>query len=90
MEGRLRLEIIAENVAVTARQELLSDRQNAWVPGVVLGGDLLWRIAEPWALSFRTDGFWLDGSTVVTSGGARIAASAGAGVLVGLGLRYRF
>jgi hypothetical protein len=90
VEGRLRLEFVAENVAVTAREGLSTDRRNAWVPGVVLGGDLHWRVVGPWALSVRADAFWLDGSTAITSGGERVAASAGAGVLFGVGGRYRF
>jgi hypothetical protein len=90
LEGRLRLELIAENVAVSAQQAGLTDRRNAWVPGLALGGDLLWLLSDPWALSLRADVFLLDGSTVLTSQGERIAASAGAGALIGLGARYRF
>lgn len=90
VEGRLRLEVVAENVAVTAREGSSTDRRNAWVPGVVLGGDVHWEVAGPWALSVRADAFWLDGSTAITSGGERVAASAGAGVLFGVGGRYRF
>jgi hypothetical protein len=90
LDGRLRLELLAENVAVSARREGRSDRQSAWVPGVSFGADLLWPLGDPWLLSAGADVFWLDGSTTVVSAGQRLGASAGAGVLFGLGAGCHF
>jgi hypothetical protein len=59
-------------------------------PGVSLGADLIWPVSPSWALSASVDGFWLDGSTVITNGGERVATSAGAGILLGLGAGVRF
>jgi hypothetical protein len=90
LEGRVRLELLVENVAVTVQQGTLTDSQAAWVPGVALGADLGWSIADPWLLSARADVFWVDGSTVIEGGGRRLGESAGAGVLLGMGAGYRF
>jgi hypothetical protein len=85
VEGRLRLELLAENVAATMRVAELDDAQSAWVPGALAGGDLLVALGGPWALSMGADTFWLDGSTVIQGAGQRLATSAGAGVLFGVG-----
>ncbi|MEO8181898.1 MAG: hypothetical protein ABI895_23940 [Deltaproteobacteria bacterium] len=90
VESRLRLEVLAENLAATAARSASTDRQSAWVPGVSLGSDLIWPLSPGWALSARVDGFWLDGSTTITNAGERVAASAGAGILLGLGAGLRF
>jgi hypothetical protein len=90
IDSRIRLELLVENVAVTARLENLTGHQSTWIPGASLGGDLLWAIDEPWVVSTRADVFWLDGSTVVTRVGQRLGATAGAGVMLGLGAGYRF
>jgi len=90
VESRLRLEVLAENLAATAVRSASTDRQSAWVPGVSLGSDVLWPLSAGWALSARLDGFWLDGSTTITNAGERVAASAGAGILLGLGAGERF
>lgn len=90
VEGRLRLEVLAENLAATAARSESSDRRSAWVPGVSLGSDLIWPLSTHWALSARVDGFWLDGSTTITNAGERLATSAGAGILLGLGAGVRF
>jgi hypothetical protein len=90
IDGRIRLELLVENVAVTARLENLTGHQSTWVPGASLGGDLLWAISDPWVVSTRADVFWLDGSTVVTRVGQRLGATAGAGVMLGLGAGYHF
>jgi hypothetical protein len=84
--GRLRLELLAENVAATVRAGELRDARNTWVPGALAGGDLLVSIGGPWSLSAGADAFWLDGSTVIQGAGQRLATSAGAGVLLGLGV----
>jgi hypothetical protein len=83
--GRLRLELVAENIAATVRQGQLSDSQNAWVPGAIAGGDLLVPLGGRWSLSGRVDAFWLDGSTVIAAAGQHLGTSAGAGLLLGLG-----
>jgi hypothetical protein len=88
--ARLRLEVLAENVAASVQRGTLTDQRNAWVPGVSLGGDLLWHLSEAWLLSARADAFWLDGSTPIVSAGQRIATSAGAGVTLGVGAGYAF
>jgi hypothetical protein len=90
VESRLRLEVLAENLAATATRAASTDRQSAWVPGVALGCDLIWPLSASWALSARVDGFWLDGSTSITNAGERVATSAGAGILLGLGASVRF
>lgn len=90
LELRARLELLAENVAVAARRAGESDRASAWVPGLAVGGDLLWSLDERWLLFARADLFWLDGATAVENGGARAGATAGAGALVGLGAGRRF
>jgi hypothetical protein len=90
IDARVRLELLVENVAVTARLEDLTGHQSTWVPGASLGGDLLWPISDPWVLSARADVFWLDGSTVVTRVGQRLGATVGAGAILGLGAGYRF
>jgi hypothetical protein len=90
LDGRARLELLAENVAASVRRDALTDRSSVWVPGVSLGGDLLWEFAAPWLLSASADVFWLDGSTPITSAGRRVGTSAGAGVTLGLGAGYRF
>jgi hypothetical protein len=90
LEARIRLELLVENVAATARLENLTGHQSTWVPGASLGGDLLWLISDPWLVSTRADVFWLDGSTVVTRVGQRLGATAGAGVMLGLGAGYLF
>lgn len=88
--ARLRLEAVLENVSALAEQGADSRRASAWVPGVILGTDWLWRADERWCLSARVDGFWLDGATAIASAGERLGTSAGAGVLLGLGAGYRF
>jgi len=90
LEPRVRLEGLAENLAVTAERAVLTERRSAWIPGVSLGADLIWPVSPSWALSASIDGFWLDGSTVITNGGERVATSAGAGILLGLGAGVRF
>jgi hypothetical protein len=90
LETRLRLEGLAENLAVTAERAVLTDRRSTWIPGVSLGTDLIWPLSPSWTLSASVDGFWLDGSTVITNGGERVATSAGAGILLGLGAGVRF
>jgi hypothetical protein len=90
LQSRLRLELLAENLAVTAQQASLTDRRNVWVPGVALGSDLLWPLGSGWGVSARIDGFWLDGSSVITDSGQRVATSAGAGILLGLGAGVQF
>ncbi|HWO13481.1 MAG TPA: hypothetical protein VNN80_28465 [Polyangiaceae bacterium] len=90
LDARARLELLGENVAARVERGAAADRRSAWVPGVSLGGDLLYPLGEGWQLSARGDAFWLDGSTGITSTGQRIGATAGAGVLVGLGAGHRF
>lgn len=90
LQSRLRLELLAENLAVTAQQASLTDRRNVWVPGVALGSDLIWPLGSGWGVSARIDGFWLDGSSVITDAGQRVAISAGAGILLGLGAGVQF
>jgi hypothetical protein len=90
LQSRLRLELLAENLAVSAQQASLTDRRNVWVPGVALGSDLLWPLGSGWGVSARIDGFWLDGSSVITDAGERVAVSAGAGILLGLGAGVQF
>jgi len=90
VEGRVRLEVLFENVAVTAQRDGVSDRRSAWVPGVLVGADLGYRFAPHWLISARVDAFGLDGSTPVNIDGERVAASAGAGVFLGAGAGYRF
>jgi hypothetical protein len=88
--GRLRLEVIGENIAVAVERGGAVDRTGVWVPGVSVGGDLLWPVAEGWVLSTRADAFWLDGSTAIVSAGERLDAAAGAGLLLGLGAGRHF
>ncbi|MEY2930391.1 MAG: hypothetical protein RL033_1140 [Pseudomonadota bacterium] len=88
--ARLRLEALLENISALAERGTASERRSVWVPGVVLGSDLLWHVNERWSLSARADGFWLHGSTPIDSAGERLGISAGAGVLLGLGAGYRF
>lgn len=90
LESRVRLEVLAENLAVTAERSTSTDRRSTWVPGVILGGDLLFPLGPVWAVSARVDGFWVDGSTVITNAGQAVATSAGAGILLGLGAGVRF
>jgi hypothetical protein len=90
LESRLRLEVLAENLAATASRATASDRQSTWVPGIALGTDVLWPFSTSWAASARVDGFWLDGSTAITNAGERVATSAGAGIMLGLGASMRF
>jgi len=90
VDARLRVELRGENVAVSVRRDALTERHGAWVPGVSLGGDLLWPLAESWLLSARADAFWLDGSTAIVSANQRLGAVAGAGLVLGLGAGYRF
>lgn len=88
--ARLRLEALLENVSALAERGSESERASAWVPGLVLGSDWLWRVSERWSLSVRVDGFWLDGATAIRSAGERLGTSAGAGVLLGVGAGCRF
>lgn len=90
LDARLRLELLGENVAVTVRRAALTERHAAWVPGVSLGGDLLWPFAESWLVSASADAFWLDGSTPIVSASQRLGTVAGAGLVLGLGAGYRF
>ena len=90
IDARLRLELLAQNVAVTARLGELTDRNTAWVPGASFGGDLQMPLGDAWLASARADVFMLDGSTGIYSAGRRVAASVGAGVALGLGAGYRF
>jgi hypothetical protein len=90
LESRVRLEMLAENLAVTAERSVATDRRSTWVPGVILGSDLLFPISPVWAVSARVDGFWVDGSTVITNAGQSAATSAGAGILLGLGAGVSF
>lgn len=89
VSGRARLELLLESVAASAERAGASASQNAWVPGVRLGGDVIWPGLGQWGLVASVDVFWLDGSTPVTIAGERVAASAGAGVTLGLGLEGR-
>lgn len=89
IDARLRVEVLGENVTIAVRRDGLTERQNAWVPGVSVGGDLLWPVADAWLLSARADA-WVDGSTTIVSANQRIGALAGAGVVLGLGAGYRF
>jgi hypothetical protein len=88
--ARLRLEAVAENVAVSAERGPLADRRSAWIPGVCLGADLSWRFAAPLLLSAGLDAFWLDGGTAIRAEGERLGTSAGAGFRLGLGAGYGF
>jgi hypothetical protein len=90
LDGRVRLELLGENVAATVQRGGATERASTWVPGVSLGGDLHWSMLDDWLLSARADAFWLDGSTVIVSAGERVGSAAGAGVLLGLGAGYRF
>jgi hypothetical protein len=90
VEGRARFELLLENLAVTAQRSGASDRHSVWIPGILVGVDLGFRFAPHWVASVRVDAFGLDGSTVVTAEGQRVAASAGAGVFLGAGMGYRF
>jgi len=90
LQSRLRLELLAENLAVSAKQASITERRNVWVPGLALGSDLLWPLGSGWGVSARIDGFWLDGSSVITDAGQRVAVSAGAGILLGLGAGVQF
>jgi hypothetical protein len=90
VDARLRVELRGENVAVTVRRDALTERHGTWVPGVSLGGDLLWPLAESWLLSARADAFWLDGSTAILSANQRLGTIAGAGLVLGLGAGHRF
>jgi hypothetical protein len=90
VDVRARLELLGENVAITERRAGESARASAWVPGVSLGGDLLWSLDERWMLFARADVFWLDGATGIESAGERAGASAGAGAVLGVGAGYRF
>lgn len=90
VDARLRVELRGENVAVVVRRDALTERHSAWVPGVSVGGDLLWPIASRWLLSARADAFWLDGSTAIVSASQRLGTVAGAGLVLGLGAGYRF
>ena len=90
IESSVRLELLFENVGVTVRRGELTDRASAWVPGVSLGADLRWPLSDHWSFGAGAEAFWLDGSTAVDSAGQRVASLAGAGVLLGLGVGYRF
>jgi hypothetical protein len=90
LQSRLRVELLAENLVATAHRDAVTERRSAWIPGGTLGGDLLWPLGPAWAVSARVDGFWLDGSSVITDAGERVAVSAGAGILLGLGASVRF
>ena len=90
IDARVRLELLVENIAGTARYEGVTGRTNTWVPGVSLGGDLLWPLGGVWGLSARADVFLVEGSTVFESVGQRAGVSAGAGVLLGLGASCQF
>lgn len=90
LDARVRLEVLGENVAVRVERGDAVARSSAWVPGVSVGGDVLYALGERWQMSARADVFWLDGSTGIRSEGERIAASAGAGVRLGLGAGHRF
>jgi hypothetical protein len=90
VEARLRLELLAENVAVTGHLGELTDHSTAWVPGASFGGDLHVPLGAAWLASVRTDVFLLDGSSTIVSAGRRAGASAGAGLMLGLGAGYRF
>lgn len=90
LETRLRVEVVGENVAVAVRRDDSTERRSTWVPGVSIGGDLLWAVGKAWRLGARADVFWLDGSTAIVSAGQRLGAVAGAGLVLGLGAGYRF
>jgi hypothetical protein len=90
VDARLRLELLAENVAVTGHLGELTDRSTAWVPGASFGGDLHVPLGADWLASARTDVFLLDGSSGIVSAGRRVGASVGAGLMLGLGAGYRF
>lgn len=89
VEGRVRLELLAENIAATVQRGELSDHAAVWLPGVSLGGDLHVPLGDAWLLSTRADLFLLDGSTPIISAGERLGAAAGGGVMLGLGAGYR-
>jgi len=90
LDARVRLELLGENVAIRVERGGAVARNSAWVPGVSLGGDVLYALGERWQMSARADVFWLDGYTGIRSAGQEIAAAAGAGVLLGLGAGHRF
>ena len=90
LDARVRLEVLGENVAVRVERADAVARSSAWVPGVSVGGDVLYALGERWQMSARADVFWLDGSTGIRSAGERVATAAGAGVLIGLGAGHRF
>jgi hypothetical protein len=90
LDARVRLELLGENVAIRVERGDAVARNSAWVPGVSLGGDVLYALGERWQMSARADVFWLDGYTGIRSAGQEIAAAAGAGVLLGLGAGHRF
>jgi hypothetical protein len=89
LSGRARLELLLENVAASAERGGASASQNAWVPGLRLGGDVIWPALGQWGLVASLDVFWLDGSTPVTVAAERVTESAAAGVTLGLGLEGR-
>jgi len=90
IDARLRVELLGENVAIVVRRDALSQTKRYWVPGVSLGGDLLWPISGGWLLGASADAFWLDGSTVIVSAQEELGTVASAGVVLGLGAGYRF
>jgi hypothetical protein len=90
VDARVRLEALLENIAVTGQRAGVSDRQAAWVPGGLLGADVLWHVDESWLLTAHADVFALDGATPVNEAGRRIGTLAGAGLLLGLGAGHRF
>jgi hypothetical protein len=87
--GRARLELLLENVAASAERDGASASRAAWVPGLRLGGDVVWPSLGQWAVVGSADAFWLDGSTPVTIGGTQVAESAAAGVTFSLGVEAR-
>jgi hypothetical protein len=78
-----------ENVAASAERDGASASTSAWVPGLRLGGDVVWPSLGQWGVVGSVDAFWLDGSTPVTVAGGRVAESAGLGVTFSLGVEAR-
>jgi hypothetical protein len=87
--GRVRLELLLENVAASAERDGRSASSSAWVPGLRLGGDVVWPSLGQWGVVGSVDGFWLDGSTPVNVARSRVAESAAAGISVSLGVEVR-
>lgn len=89
IEARARAEVLFEHVAASASRDGVSAQRAAWVPGLRFGADLVWPASGHFAVVGSVDAFWLDGSTPVTFEGARVAESAGGGLVASLGVEGR-